>query len=568
MAIDIAYKASIDLGEGAKSLNSLKKEFKETQKELDGLTVGSEKYIATLSKLGKVKDDMGDLRSEIDAFNPEGKVQAFGNVISGVASGFQAATGAMSLFGGENKELEKQLLKVQAVMAFTEGIKGVVAMGDSFKALSLTMKATAIGQKVVTAAQWLWNAALYANPIMLLVVALAALVAGIALFVMSSNDAAAKQERLNELQKEHAELIEKDIEAINKLRKINDAGLTHEVNVAKARGASIKEIRDLEKAAIEEKLTDLSYIEGYRGKLTVAELQEKADLIRQLQLIDIAYTKTLTDNLKKVADEKVKSNSGAHKKAIQDSGRAWMDEIALKEKNEATRLEREAEISASELETEKERIRLSGEAWMAGEKLKEEAEESRVAKEEENSIAGVEMEAARMQNSFAVAKATNDSLQGLSDLFFAIKGRNLKKGSAEEMAMAKKQFKINKGLSISSAIISGLQGVIAATSAPFPLNIALPIAVGLTAAAGVAKIASTKFNDGGAGGSVPTIAAPNVGSVPTINAPSQSTTSLNPDGSVRATNAPPTTIKAYVVETEITGTQNNVQQIESSAKHG
>ena len=176
-------------------------------------------------------------------------------------------------------------------------------------------------------------------------------------------------------------------------------------------------------------------------------------------------------------------------------------------------------------------------------------------------------DAQRLQNNFAVAKATNDSLTGLSDLFFAVKGRNLKKGSAEELAMAKKQFNINKGLSISSAIISGLQGVINATNAPFPLNIAMPIAVGLTSAAGIAKIASTKFNDGGAGGSMPTVSAPSVGSTPTINAPSQSTTSLNPDGSVRTNNTAPTSIKAYVVETEITGTQNQVSQIENLAKH-
>ena len=107
MAIDIAYKASVDIGDGTKSLKSLKQEFKDAQKELDGLTTGSEKYIATLKKLGSIRDDIGDLNAEINAFNPEGKVQAFGNVISGVASGFQAATGAMALFGGENKELEK-----------------------------------------------------------------------------------------------------------------------------------------------------------------------------------------------------------------------------------------------------------------------------------------------------------------------------------------------------------------------------------------------------------------------------------------------------------------------------
>ena len=35
MAIDIAYKASVDIGDGTKSLKSLKQEFKDAQKELE-----------------------------------------------------------------------------------------------------------------------------------------------------------------------------------------------------------------------------------------------------------------------------------------------------------------------------------------------------------------------------------------------------------------------------------------------------------------------------------------------------------------------------------------------------
>ena len=144
MATEIAFETSVDVGEGAKSLRSLKQEFKDTQKELDGLTVGSEKYVKTLSKLGKIKDDIGDLNAEIKAFSPEGKIQAFGTVVNGVASGFQAATGAAALFGGENKELEKTLVKLQAVMAFTEGIKGLASLGDGFKVLSNVIKANPI----------------------------------------------------------------------------------------------------------------------------------------------------------------------------------------------------------------------------------------------------------------------------------------------------------------------------------------------------------------------------------------------------------------------------------------
>ena len=141
MAEEIAYKVSVDTGEGGKSLKSLKSDFKAAQTELDGLTVGTKEYVKSLEKLGKIRDDIGDLNASINAFNPEGKVKAFGNVIGGLASGFQAATGAAALFGGENKEVEKTLLKVQAVMAFTEGIKGLMGLKDAFAVLGNVIRA-------------------------------------------------------------------------------------------------------------------------------------------------------------------------------------------------------------------------------------------------------------------------------------------------------------------------------------------------------------------------------------------------------------------------------------------
>ena len=127
---ELAFEASVDIGNGAKSIKTLKQDYKEAQQELNGLTVGTQEYIKQLEKLGGIKDSIGDLNAEIAAFNPEGKVAAFGNVIGGLASGFQAAQGAAALFGAEGEELQKTLLKVQAASAFADGIKGVAALKD------------------------------------------------------------------------------------------------------------------------------------------------------------------------------------------------------------------------------------------------------------------------------------------------------------------------------------------------------------------------------------------------------------------------------------------------------
>lgn len=137
MAEEIVIDIDIDKGgNAAKSLKQLKTEFKEQQKALEGLQVGSKEYVAQLKKLGEIKDDIGDLNSEIAGLGSnEGKIKAVGNVVSGLAGGFAAATGAAALFGAESEETEKALLKVQAAMAMAQGIEQVLSLGDAFKVL-------------------------------------------------------------------------------------------------------------------------------------------------------------------------------------------------------------------------------------------------------------------------------------------------------------------------------------------------------------------------------------------------------------------------------------------------
>ena len=67
---DIVIGVKIETGEAAKSLKQLKAEYKDQQKALEGLTVGTAEYVNQLKKLGATKDDIGDLNSTIKSFNP------------------------------------------------------------------------------------------------------------------------------------------------------------------------------------------------------------------------------------------------------------------------------------------------------------------------------------------------------------------------------------------------------------------------------------------------------------------------------------------------------------------
>lgn len=542
MAIDIPFKASVDVGDGAKSLRTLKQEFKDAQEELDGLVIGSEEYINSLKKLEGVRGDIDDLNRSINAFAPEAKVQAFGGVVSGLASGFQAATGAAALLGIESEDLQKTLLRVQAVMAFTEGIKGVIMMGDAFKVL---------------------NVIIAANPIGALVTALALATAGIIAFVKSTDDEAEAQKRANEELKKANELLEQQIKHLRGLQNVRRRADQFQLDLLKARGASEQELYDKEKELINKRLADLDYLRGYRGTLNVEESKEYTDLVYRKILLDEQYHTTIREREEETTKKKreeynkrIEDEREARKKLEADLAAEIKEQQAEDEKREQEKKEKDEKNRADRAKAELERIAEDQK------RLDEKRERDKAIEEQE------------LKDRVSIAQAYNTSLIGLSDTVFAIKSANLKKGSKEEEESAKKQFKINKALSISSAIISGLQGVVNALSAksivPDPIGSALKIAnaisVGAATAANVAKIAATQFNATGGGGvgSLPTASS---ASAPTINPPSNSTTELNPDGTVKTKQEiPQPVVKAVVVETDVTSSQKRVRQLEQQSK--
>jgi len=620
MASELALEVTVEVGEGAKSLKALKQEFRESQKELDGLTVGSDKYVASLKKLGRIKDEIGDLNQEIKSFNPEGKVQAVTTVVGGLASGFQAATGAAALFGGESKDLEKALLKVQAVMAFTEGIKGLVSLGDGFKVLGNIIKA---------------------NPIGAFITALTAL-ATIAVAVYESID------RTSESTKQLTKAAERQKEVVEGLTGV----IKRQVELLTAQGASEEEIIKTKKRLIDAQIAEVqigiqlskSKINDIKNNDTFLEsslkieasLFRKIGLIQQAEALELAIVankltraKEDIDAIKK-AEEDLKNFQNARlvldaeysvkkkeiaKKTAEDiktiNQKASEDYLVLLKKDydeqkilldkiqedkEASRLlEYDAEIEAqqrknkdklAQVEIDQINNNLDLEHKKSNLMIQQQVELDN-ANLTENQILLIKikyqklsdrLDAEAKQKSLDNAQKLTQGLQALSDIVFITRSANLKKGSKEEKELAEKQFKVNKALQLASATITGIKAVMAAyaagmeTGGPYaPLvGAAYAALAALESGAIIAKIASTQFDSGGGNSSsVADIGGGSVGGggVPTINAPSSGNTQLNPNGTV-VTNPPtqPTNTTVTVVETDIRITQDRVRMIENNAK--
>ena len=164
----MAEKVEIDL-EIKDNVKSLKTQLKEAQAEVAAL---SEKFGATsreaiqaAKKAAELKDAIGDAKALTDAYNPDAKFNALTQSLSGVLNGFQAFEGALGLVGVEGEAVQETLLKVQSAMALAEGVNGVMESVESFKTLTTQIGNLSVVQKVATALQWLWNAAMAANPI-------------------------------------------------------------------------------------------------------------------------------------------------------------------------------------------------------------------------------------------------------------------------------------------------------------------------------------------------------------------------------------------------------------------
>lgn len=137
-AVTVAQKAQ------AQSLDSLKAEYRKNILEVQKLervlneleTAGSKntnvykdikrEQEKLKRETGELKDQIGDLNAEISTLGSDTKNLDKGiRAISTFAGGFQAVQGAQALFGTESKKLEETLVRLNAVMAITQGLQTI-----------------------------------------------------------------------------------------------------------------------------------------------------------------------------------------------------------------------------------------------------------------------------------------------------------------------------------------------------------------------------------------------------------------------------------------------------------
>lgn len=479
------------------NLGSLKSQLKTAQKEVETL---SEKFGATSEaatnaarKAAELKDAIGDAKALTDAFNPDAKFTALGGALSGVAGGFSAVQGAMGLIGVESSAVEETLLKVQSAMALSEGINSVMGAKDAFTVLAAQIGKTAIGQKLLTVAQIagaaamrVLNLVMKANPILLIVSGITALVGAFYLLTRSTDENAEAQKELNRQNELSIRLMKQSQEEVDKYTsKLNNSS-KNKIALAKAEGANSEEIFQLEKARLEEqiryrklmhdsgtKLTAEQYAQQKQDKfdLKILEAQHNTDLLNEQKDSNAKKTAENKANNKKIAEDN-KTEGEKHKQELIDNANALNE--ALAESDAARQKAKEEQAAADE------KMRADG-----LEKLKEDARKQ------------LEINKQLQDQKFNAVKDGLSIISNLSELF-----------AGKSRKQQQRAFNIQKGVNIASAVIDTYKAAnLALASSPPPFSF---IAAGAAITAGlinVKKIASAKFDSGGAtgggGGSTP-----------------------------------------------------------------
>jgi len=524
-----------------------------------------------------------------------------------VAAGFQVAQGAAALFGDENEDLQKAMLKVQGAIALANGVQQVANLLQKESALvmginTLATKTYAAVVGDATEKTRIFRIALAGLGLAGIIVVLGLIAEALGLFSQKTKEAADSQKDLKRSLEDTAGTLE------YYERKLKANGAT-EADLAKLRRQTLLN----EKAELDRKLQEDVARFGVKNDKYQNSLRQELDLLKikikeETQIIDAdakqradknaQEQKQKTDQAtqlnnellaiqKKYEDQLALLNADGLRRELLAIDQKYEADLAKLKKHGKDTADLEAIIRQEKLQKEREfGIQLRNVQQEYADKQKEAAD-----KQEQDDIARMQREGAR-RTAFA-----NSQLEGqnkrledekfieeqrvklASDGFNAIgELANAFAGSSEESQ--KRAFNINKAAGIAQAIIdtyAAAQGAYKSQMVvPTPLApVRASIAAGIAIAQGLARVAvisKTKFKSTSTGTPPPTPAgtssAGTSSATPSPTFTNPQTTNLGTGELSGGQGQGMQPMRAYVVERDIQQTTSRVRRLSEFATLG
>lgn len=194
----LVFKISAETDTAVKNVEQLEDAISQLKQELQGEDFGTAEFSRLQSELIKATKAMKNFELSVEALDAEQMASEFGSFAQGVGditTGAFAMANAMGLAGSSAEDSLNTLVSGIAIAnAFRGGIEGIISMQKLLKSSTV---ATSVATNGGAVAMRIFNAVVAANPIFLLITAIAAAVAAFAIFGSASDDAKDAQEALN-----------------------------------------------------------------------------------------------------------------------------------------------------------------------------------------------------------------------------------------------------------------------------------------------------------------------------------------------------------------------------------
>ena len=599
MAQNLDLNINVNTDQAGKSIGSLKTQLREAQADVvklsDKFGATSKEAIEAAKRAGELRDRIGDARALTEAFNPDAKFKALTASLSGVAGGFAAVQGAMALFGTESEDVQKTLLKVQSAMALSQGLQAVGESIDSFKQLGAVIRTQVVGAFSTL------RGAIISTGIGALIVAVGLLIANF--------------EKVKEtLTNLFPGLIEFGNQVKNIVQQITDfVGITSEaaraqddlklaletsnkaidnqIKILEAQGGKENEIYEQKKQRIN---NQIKLIKGTSQE----ELQARADLNTELQVLDLNEANRIKKANETAAKERAdqRKKEEAEEKAriekAQADAKAYeqfdtelqqrlmqLDEERAEKKRELdfqeiqnliTDLDYKNDLLDIDFEDDQQRL-ANKEAYIAEQKAIELSNLDLTEKERLEIIAKYAKEEQDIDKAITDSKKAEREAQTAIQLqyigFAEQAGNLLGQIAGKNKSVAIAGLLIEKGAAIAK-IITQMNTVPAILPPGIPNPAFIPARIGgalsiasviAASAQGIQQI-NQAGNSGTGSSSVPSIStqAPMVPQLPTAQTTNISRESINDLGNQA--------VRAYVIETDVTGNQQRMAAIRQRAR--
>jgi hypothetical protein len=551
----VGLQITSDGDQVSRSVKSIKTELREATQDALNLSRKfgefSPQALDAAKKVANLKDEVGDFKARVDALNPDAKFRAFSSALQGVAGGFAGVQGAIGLFGTESKELEKQLLKVQSALALSEGINSVLAAQDSFKNLAVLVRGN------VTKAFSTLRGAIIATGIGALVVGIGLLIANfetVKKVVLNFIPGLAKVGdfigKIIQKVTDFAGVTSEASRAYDRLKTSTEGSnneIDRQIKLLQAQGGQEKKIAELQKQKIDNQIAVINA----NKKQTAEDKKNLLDLQNEKLVIDAQERKRLND----IAIQRAEERRKQREEAIKEEENRRAEEIERLKGVEGVKVgivkDSENELKNSTLST-----RGATQIGLLAQDL-EKQERDKVNAEAEIAIIESVAEAKRQQV---------ETIKGLIGQLSSIAGESTAVGKALALA----NIGIDTAQAFSALTKSSEQNP--ANGTTFGLAGVLQYAAGvIRIAANIKKakdvLSKVKTPSGGGGGgglSIPSGGGGGAVQAPIAQGVSVQQTAVTNGVNIKNTDA----IKAYVVERDITDSQDRVAKIKAAATFG